>query len=1475
MRRGVLHRPPLGPPRWLRTAVTLVTAVAVMSASFTATTSLLTTDQAEAAPASTPRPAAAAPLLSEDFQRDAGSARLISSYASAAGRYRADPAALAQCRGWVAAGTQSTSSSAPVRACGSQPSWNQAQQLSRAVAAAAGSGASTAKSNRALSLVSSPTAPLRSGTTVLESPVTTKVPGNGRFLVTRLDLAQTSCTPGPRRLQMGLKARGGNVVDVGSPVDACRGSSVAMRRLGTARAASAQAARLTADRAVLWTKSTVGVRIRTAGTTPAGAALDEVTVLDATPQVGMAFGDGEVEAGGTSTLTATITNTDDLLSKPGFSLRTTLPEGLAVADEPGYSTTCRSTSTRGATAGSTSWTAKATLGGGQASCVIKVQVVAQRAGQYDLAPTSFTAQGLDTTTARATLAAAEVAPEPTPSAITTPDVPSPTALSDSSSPSPQPSASSASASPSTSASPTPSPSASPTRAGTTRAGVQAAAAADISCVAGSVFTLSATGQIWNVNTSTAARTLAGTFTTTTAPTTGYNGLAVPAGGAFAYAIDQNFTSGSQVRVFRYDAAAGTTTLYNGGAASVTGASGVGGAINPVNGYYYFTYSNANGSFDLYAFNTATNTGVGRVGTISGLNTAASNGDITFDSQGRLYVLGSGTTAGQSQLALVNQAIPTTAGTAALTVTIVASIATGTSYNGATFDSDGFFYITNNATAPGVLTRVDPNSGAIGATTTMTGGTTTQNTVDAADCNYNPVLSLRKNITARVAGTDQFTLSITGNGVSTGNTATTTGTATGVQAAVAGPIPAIPARTYTVAETAASGSLANYSVSLSCVDTANGNAVVTTTGSGASQTVTIPANTTTPRNVVCTYTNGPLSPQLSLTKTASPTTITAAGTAISYAFLVTNTGNIAITGLSVTEPTFSGTGTAPAVSCPTTTLAIGASTTCTASYTATQADVDAGSITNTGQATGTSTAGAAPAVRSTATVTASPTSSLSLTKTAGTPADVNTNGRTDAGDTIPYSFLVTNTGTATLTTVAVNDGRLSAVTCPATTLAPGAATTCTGTYTITQADANGGTVTNTATASARNPGGSTVTSASSSTSTSLTQISTLSLTKTAGTPTDTNTNSRVDAGDRIAYSFQVTNTGTTTISSIAITDAKVGATSCAATTLAPGASTTCTTTTAYTIIQADVDAGSVANTATATGANPSGTAVTSNSSSTATPTSTTGTLALTKTAGTPVDVNRNGRVDAGDTIAYSFAVTNTGAQTLTAVAITDPKVGATTCPTTTLAPGASTTCTATYTITQADVDAGAVANTASARGTNPAGAAVTSNTSSTSTTTSTVATLTLTKTAGTPTDVNANGRVDAGDRIAYSFAVTNTGAQTLTSVAITDPKVGATTCPATTLAPGAIHHLHRDLHDHPGRRELRRRLQHRHRHQPQPRRRHRHLHQLHHRHARPRTSPPSASPRPRAPPSTSTPTAASTPATPSPTASPSPTPARSP
>src|SRR6202021_859095 len=79
---------------------------------------------------------------------------------------------------------------------------------------------------------------------------------------------------------------------------------------------------------------------------------------------------------------------------------------------------------------------------------------------------------------------------------------------------------------------------------------------------------------------------------------------------------------------------------------------------------------------------------------------------------------------------------------------------------------------------------------------------------------------------------------------------------------------------------------------------------------------------------------------------------------------------------------------------------------------------------------------------------------------------------DAGTTLHYSFLVTNTGNVTLSAIQVNDTDLpglSAITCPDASLAPGASETCTATYVTTQADVQAGSVVNTATAQGDPPG----------------------------------------------------------------------------------------------------------------------------------------------------------------------------------------------------------------------------------------------------------------------------------------------------------------------------------------------------------------------------------------------------------------------
>ncbi|HEX6354081.1 DUF7507 domain-containing protein [Actinophytocola sp.] len=75
--------------------------------------------------------------------------------------------------------------------------------------------------------------------------------------------------------------------------------------------------------------------------------------------------------------------------------------------------------------------------------------------------------------------------------------------------------------------------------------------------------------------------------------------------------------------------------------------------------------------------------------------------------------------------------------------------------------------------------------------------------------------------------------------------------------------------------------------------------------------------------------------------------------------------------------------------------------------------------------------------------------------------------THAGQVLTYSFLVTNTGTATMRNIGVREtvftgtGGVPLVSCPVSTLTPGARTTCTATYTVTQADVNAGGIRNTA------------------------------------------------------------------------------------------------------------------------------------------------------------------------------------------------------------------------------------------------------------------------------------------------------------------------------------------------------------------------------------------------------------------------------
>ncbi|MFC4587034.1 DUF7507 domain-containing protein [Sphaerisporangium corydalis] len=217
--------------------------------------------------------------------------------------------------------------------------------------------------------------------------------------------------------------------------------------------------------------------------------------------------------------------------------------------------------------------------------------------------------------------------------------------------------------------------------------------------------------------------------------------------------------------------------------------------------------------------------------------------------------------------------------------------------------------------------------------------------------------------------------------------------------------------------------------------------------------------------------GARAPSLALLKTATVVDADGSGTAgagdsIEWGFAVTNTGTVALTGVTVTDTK------AGPVTCPSGALAPAATIACTAApYVITLADVAGGSVRATATASGTANGGTPVTSAPTSTLTAVfGTQGLSITKT-GATIDVNGRRGITAGDRVRWTLKVTNTGTSALTRLTVDDPGDPPVTCPTTILAPGRSVVCTAPdHTITPVDVSTGSVSGTATAAAAGPAG---------------------------------------------------------------------------------------------------------------------------------------------------------------------------------------------------------------------------------------------------------------------------------------------------------------------------------------------------------------------------------------------------------------------
>ena len=542
--------------------------------------------------------------------------------------------------------------------------------------------------------------------------------------------------------------------------------------------------------------------------------------------------------------------------------------------------------------------------------------------------------------------------------------------------------------------------------------------------------------------------------------------------------------------------------------------------------------------------------------------------------------------------------------------------------------------------------------------------------------------------------------------------------------------------------------------------------------------------------------------------------------VTYTFTVTNQGNTPLTSVTVTDPLLGGLLTATPTGDHNNPMILEVTETWVyvQDYVVTQSDIDTGSITNQATASGTGAEGLVTDLSGATisddipTVTIIPEACLdaiAITKT-GVFNDVDTSGCSTASvDTVTYTFTVTNQGNHSLTSVTVTDPLLGGL---LTALPTGDTNNNTilevtetwvyvQDYVVTQSDIDTGSITNQATASGTGVNGL-VTDLSGATVsddiptvTTLCQNNAIALIKT-GVFNDTNADNCADVNETITYSFVVKNTGNTTISGIDIDDALVNVIG-GPITLAPGQEDSATFTAVYLITQADIDLGSITNTAIVSGLNPAGVLITDTSDDDSflqdDPTVTTlcqnNAIALIKT-GVFNDVDGDQCADVKETITYTFMVKNTGNTTISGVDIEDAMVNVLGGPIT-LSPGQedSASFTAIYLITQADIDLGSITNTAIVSGLNPAGVLITDTSDDDSflqddptvTTLCQNNAIALIKT-GVFNDTNADNCADVNETITYSFVVKNTGNTTISGIDIDDAMVNVIGGPIT-LAPG--------------------------------------------------------------------------------------------
>ncbi|MDF1514184.1 MAG: hypothetical protein P1S60_10285, partial [Anaerolineae bacterium] len=392
-------------------------------------------------------------------------------------------------------------------------------------------------------------------------------------------------------------------------------------------------------------------------------------------------------------------------------------------------------------------------------------------------------------------------------------------------------------------------------------------------------------------------------------------------------------------------------------------------------------------------------------------------------------------------------------------------------------------------------------------------------------------------------------------------------------------------------------------------------------------------------------------------------------------------------------------------------------------------------------------------------------SIDLEKhTQGQDADTSTGPLVLAGETLTWTYWITNTGNVTLTNLTITDDKLGEIPCGLAPLAPSISALCEVTGIATA-----GQYTNTATVIGTPPAGNSISDSDDSHYFGIAPAIKLEKT-TAGYAADMPPGPLILTGHPVTWTYWITNTGNIMLENISLYDNREGdmAAYCPATYLDAQASMSCT-------FIGTASSGQYTNVAQISGTPPVGEIITATDASSYYGVSASLALVMT-TNGQNAETSPGSLILVSEPVDWTYTVTNTGNVTLTTVVVSDDHGVSVTCPSSTLLPEAAMMCTA-----SGLAQPGQYRNEGTATGAPPVGSNVAA--SAANYYFGVEPGIHIEKTTNeSDADMLPGPAILVGDPVTWKYTISNTGNGVLDNIRVMDDVLGAMTCPSSTLAP---------------------------------------------------------------------------------------------